>query len=39
MPGQQASVSCRIYPGTGGLPDLRALRKALKRAAFDTAPQ
>jgi len=39
VPGQQASVSCRIYPGAGGLPDLRALRKALKRAAFDTAPQ
>ncbi|MDP9092638.1 MAG: hypothetical protein M3N95_06765 [Actinomycetota bacterium] len=39
VPGQQTSVSCRLYPGTGGLPDLRALRKALKRAAFDTAPR
>jgi hypothetical protein len=37
VPGQHASVACRLYPGTGGLPDLRTLRQALKRAAFDTA--
>ena len=38
-PGQPASVACRIYPGGGGLPDLRALRQALKRAAVDRAPR
>jgi glutaredoxin len=39
VPGQLAAVACRLYSGAGGLPDLRALRKALKRAALDTAPQ
>lgn len=39
VPGQHAAVSCRIYPGVGGLPDLRALRQVLKRAASDTAPR
>lgn len=35
-PGRAAGLSCRIYAGEagrGGLPDLRALRQALKRAA------
>ena len=36
-PGQQASLACRPYPGSGSLPDLRALRQALKRAAFEGA--
>lgn len=31
--GQPASVACRIYPGSGNMPELRALRQALKRAA------
>jgi hypothetical protein len=35
--GQPASIACRLYPGQDGLPDLRALRRALKRAAFDGA--
>ena len=39
VPGQPASVACRIYPGGGGLPDPRALRQALKRAAVDGAPR
>lgn len=39
VPGQPASVACRIYPGGGGLPDPRALRQALKRAAVDRAPR
>lgn len=39
-PRQPASVACRIYPGGGGLPDLRALRRELKRAAaVDRAPR
>jgi hypothetical protein len=36
-PGQTDSVSCRLYPGPDGLPDLRTLRQALKRAAFEGA--
>ncbi len=36
-PGQQASLACRLYPGPGRLPDLRALRQVLKRAAFEGA--
>jgi hypothetical protein len=36
-PGQQASVACRLYSGPGGLPDVTALRQALKRAAFEGA--
>jgi hypothetical protein len=32
-PGRPASVACRIYPGGTGVPELRDLRKALKRAA------
>lgn len=36
-PGQPASLACRLYPGPGGLPDLRALRQVLKRAAFEGA--
>lgn len=28
-----ASLSCRLYQGADGLPDLRALRQAFKRAA------
>jgi hypothetical protein len=38
-PGQPASLACRLYPDTGGLPDLRDLRQALKRAAFDSSPR
>jgi hypothetical protein len=36
-PGQPAAVACRVYPGLGGLPGLRALRQVLKRAAFEGA--
>jgi hypothetical protein len=36
-PGQSASLACRLYPGGAGLPDLRDLRQALKRAAVVTA--
>jgi hypothetical protein len=35
-PGQPASVSCRLYPGPDGLPTIRDLRQALKRAAFES---
>jgi hypothetical protein len=34
-PGRPSSVACRIYPGAGGVPPLRELRQALKRAAAD----
>lgn len=30
---QPASLACRLYPGTRGVPELRDLRRALKRAA------
>ncbi|MDA8043995.1 MAG: hypothetical protein M0Z30_01980 [Actinomycetota bacterium] len=30
-----ASLSCRLYQGADGLPDLRALRQAFKRAAAE----
>lgn len=30
-----ASLSCRLYQGANGLPDLRALRQAFKRAAAE----
>ena len=33
--GQPSSLSCRVYRGAGGLPDLPALRQALKRAAAE----
>jgi hypothetical protein len=36
-PKRPASVSCRIYPGTRGVPELRNLRQALKRAAGSPA--
>lgn len=36
-PGQPASVSCRLYAGPDGLPEIRDLRQALKRAAFEGA--
>jgi hypothetical protein len=36
-PGQHPSLACRLYPGPGTLPDLRALRQALKRGAFEGA--
>ena len=36
-PDRPASVACRIYPGGGGVPDLRDLRQALKRAAAVSA--
>lgn len=36
-PGEQVSVACRLYSGADGLPDVRALRQALKRAAFEGA--
>jgi hypothetical protein len=36
-PGPPASLACRLYPGPGGLPDLRRLRQVLKRAAFEGA--
>lgn len=36
VPGQRVAVACRIYPGSGGLPDVSALRQALERAALDT---
>lgn len=32
-PERPASVACRLYPGGGGVPELRELRQALKRAA------
>lgn len=33
-PGRPASVACRVYAGLGaGVPELRDLRQALKRAA------
>jgi hypothetical protein len=32
-PDRPTSIACRIYPGAGGVPDLRDLRQALKRAA------
>ncbi len=32
-PDQPASIACRLYPGADGVPDLRDLRQALKRAA------
>ena len=32
-PDRPASIACRIYRGSGGVPDLRDLRQALKRAA------
>jgi hypothetical protein len=33
QPERAASVSCRVYPDSGGVPPLRDLRQALKRAA------
>ena len=36
-PGRDPSVACRIYPNAGGLPELRDLRQALKRAAAESA--
>lgn len=36
-PDRAASVACRVYPGAGGVPGLRDLRQALKRAAALTA--
>ena len=35
--GRDAAVACRIYPGPGGLPQLRDVRQALKRAAAVSA--
>jgi len=32
-PDRPAALACRIYPGGGGVPELRDLRQALKRAA------
>ncbi len=32
-PESPASIACRIYPGTGSVPALRDLRRALKWAA------
>ncbi len=32
-PDRPAALACRIYPGQRGVPELRALRQALKRAA------
>lgn len=33
-PGRPAAVACRVYPGLrAGVPDLRDLRQALKKAA------
>ena len=32
-----ASVACRIYPGRAGVPELREVRQALKRAAASAA--
>jgi hypothetical protein len=33
-PGRPASIACRVYPGgRAGVPELRELRQALKRAA------
>lgn len=34
-PGQPASLACRLCRGLGRLPDLRELRKVLKRSAFE----
>jgi len=39
-PGQPAALACRIYShahGPAGVPELRALREVLKRAAADDA--
>jgi hypothetical protein len=33
IPGQAPALSCRLYAGPGGLPELRDLRQALKAAA------
>ncbi|MEO5709387.1 MAG: hypothetical protein ABIQ59_06165 [Nocardioidaceae bacterium] len=32
-PDQPAALACRLYPGARGVPELRDLRQALKRAA------
>lgn len=32
-PDRPSAVSCRVYPGAEGVPELRELRQALKRAA------
>lgn len=37
QPGRAASLSCRLYAGPGGLPDVRDLRQALKVAAAESA--
>jgi hypothetical protein len=37
--GRDASIACRLYAGPGGLPQLRDLRQALKRAATASAAQ
>jgi hypothetical protein len=36
-PERPKSVSCRIYPGVGAVPELGDLRQALKRAAAASA--
>lgn len=39
--GQTSALACRVYPSAGGpsgLPDLRQLRQALKRAAHAARP-
>jgi hypothetical protein len=36
-PSQPAALACRLYPAGTGTPDLRDLRRALKRAAAEEA--
>jgi hypothetical protein len=36
-PDRPASIACRLYPGPDGVPELRDLRRALKRAAAVSA--
>lgn len=38
-PERPSSVACRVYPGPSGVPELRDLRQALKRAAAETVPR
>jgi hypothetical protein len=38
-PDRPAAVACRIYPGGAGVPPLRDLRQALKKAAALSASQ
>lgn len=37
-PGRPTAMACRVYPGTGGVPEPRSLREALKRGAAESPP-